>query len=74
MRLRVLLITRAAKTFSLRTFGLLISAITMALTGNSMVVSPAAAGTAAKAAASAGAPPAPGYCWYDADPSRTEEF
>ena len=30
--------------------------------------------TAATAAAWAGAPPAPGYCWYYTDPSRTQGF
>ena len=30
--------------------------------------------TAATAAAWAGAPPAPGYCWYYSDPSRTQGF
>jgi hypothetical protein len=69
MRLRVLPITRAAKTFSLGTFSLVISAIAMALTGNSMMVSPAAAVTAW-----ADAPPASGYCWYYTDPSRTRGF
>ena len=29
---------------------------------------------AATAAAWAGAPPAPGYCWYYTDPSRTQGF
>jgi hypothetical protein len=29
---------------------------------------------AASAAAWAGAPPAPGYCWYYTDPSRTQGF
>jgi hypothetical protein len=29
---------------------------------------------AATAAAWAGAPPAPGYCWYYSDPSRTQGF
>jgi hypothetical protein len=30
--------------------------------------------TAATAAAWAGSPPAPGYCWYYSDPSRTQGF
>ena len=30
--------------------------------------------TAVTAAAWAGAPPAPGYCWYYTDPSRTQGF
>jgi hypothetical protein len=30
--------------------------------------------TAATAAAWAGAPPGPGYCWYYTDPSRTQGF
>jgi hypothetical protein len=30
--------------------------------------------TAATAAAWAGSPPAPGYCWYYTDPSRTQGF
>jgi hypothetical protein len=30
--------------------------------------------TAATAAARAGAPPGPGYCWYYTDPSRTQGF
>jgi hypothetical protein len=29
---------------------------------------------AATAAAWAGSPPAPGYCWYHTDPSRTQGF
>jgi hypothetical protein len=29
---------------------------------------------AATAASWAGAPPAPGYCWYYTDPSRTQGF
>lgn len=40
------------------------------------IVAGAAVGyvTAAPAAAWAGAPPAPGYCWYYTDPSRTNGF
>jgi hypothetical protein len=30
--------------------------------------------SAATAAASAGAAPAPGYCWYYTDPTRTKGF
>ncbi|MGZ4813368.1 MAG: hypothetical protein ACXVZI_11410 [Terriglobales bacterium] len=30
--------------------------------------------TAAAAASWAGSPPAPGYCWYYTDPSRTQGF
>jgi hypothetical protein len=57
-----------------KTFNRVTCAVIIGLVG--AIAAGAAIGfvAAATAAAWAGAPPAPGYCWYYTDPSRTQGF
>jgi hypothetical protein len=76
VRFRFLPISRAANTFSLKIPGRWVLPANYYWRPGGAIAAGAAIGvvTAATAAAWAGAPPAPGYCWYYTDPSRTQGF